>query len=196
MSRNGQKPKKFSTCKENVMPRTRDSKSSRKWNIGKKENNHTVFCKKKQQMHKIKQCPDPRPHQSDKLDPDPEPRRFADDKPKMCGIWDYLSTFSRFWTFLEGRIRIRIRIRIKGNGRIQIWMLHFLYRFIITAQVTVFCFWTGYGVQPPLTNKSALHKCDVDASVGVSVFFPPGGKKTPQQRHSKAFSSREKEETL
>ncbi len=32
---------------------------------------------------------------------------------KMYEIWDYLSTFSRFWA-LEGRVQIRIRIRNNG----------------------------------------------------------------------------------
>ncbi len=37
----------------------------------------------------------------------------------MYEIWAYLSTFSRFWVFLEARIRILIRIRIKVKDRIR-----------------------------------------------------------------------------
>ncbi len=53
-------------------------------------------------------------HQSDKLDPDPDPHQFADDKPKCMEYC--MSLFEHFFKLLslclEARMGIRIRNRI------------------------------------------------------------------------------------
>jgi hypothetical protein len=68
---------------------------------------------------------DPDPHQSDKLDPnpDPDPHQCEDHKPKYS-IWNmrqFEHLFKVLSLYLEARIRIRIkvtsRIRIRNNGR-------------------------------------------------------------------------------
>ncbi len=63
--------------------------------------------------------PDPDPHQSDKLDPDPD--LFADDKQKFM---EYGNIFKHFFKvlslYLEARMRIQNRIRKKVKGRIRI----------------------------------------------------------------------------
>jgi hypothetical protein len=59
------------------------------------------------------------PHRSDKLDPDPH--KFADDKPKWVwnmGLFEHF--FKVFSLYLEARIRLRIHIKVKGRVRIRI----------------------------------------------------------------------------
>ncbi len=51
--------------------------------------------------------------QSDKLDPDTDPQKFAE----MYGIWAYLRTFPRFLALFEAVIRNRIKVasRIRNS---------------------------------------------------------------------------------
>ncbi len=61
-------------------------------------------------------------HQSDKLDPDPDPHQFSDDKPKCMEYC--MNLFEHFFkglsVYLEARIWVRIRIKVISWIRIRI----------------------------------------------------------------------------
>jgi hypothetical protein len=58
----------------------------------------------------IKKNPDP--YRSDKLNPEPEPHQFADDKPNCMEYEPILALFTKGLSFyLEARIRIRIHTK-------------------------------------------------------------------------------------
>jgi hypothetical protein len=98
----------------------------------------------------------------DKLDPDSDLRRFADDKPNSIHyVWN-MSLFQHFFKVLRliGRKDPDPDPeRTNGNVRIQIRLLFSLQVYYNRASNCVLR--TADGVQPPLSNKSALHTCDV-----------------------------------